>query len=356
MATLERTDGAAGAQQISGYATVSKRFHLYFALLGFTFVSGIYLDGWAHNHGVVDDSFFTPYHGVMYSAYLIVFALLVFTLWRNISRGYSWAKALPRGYQLALAGAVLFGVAGFGDMLWHETFGIEEDMEALLSPTHLALGVGAFLIATAPLRAFWHSREKATLRNMLPALIGLTAGLSMVTFFTMYISWATFPYILIFDRFNENFINVIGLLMAVLPVLMTLGFILFLLRRWQLPFGALTVVFALNTVLTVWLHWEDFSTVPLTAIAMPVAGIVGDILLRSSRSDVKLWLFSFVVPFTFTLVYLIALQVNGSAAYGQDLWWKIHMWLGAPFVSGVGGLLLGLLAFPPQIPDDSPIQ
>ncbi len=355
MTTLEGTDGVSGAQRVSGYATVSKRFHFYFALLGFAFVSGIYLDGWAHNQGVVDDSFFTPYHGVMYSAYLIVFALLVFMLWRNVSRGYSWAKALPRGYQLALAGAVLFGMAGFGDMLWHETFGIEEGMEALLSPTHLGLGVGAFLVATAPLRAFWHSREKATWRNMLPTLLGLTAGLSMMTFFTMYVYWASFPYILIFDRYNKNYISVIGLLMAVLPALMMLGFILFLLRRWQLPFGALTFVFVMNTALTVWLRWEDFSTLPLTAIAMPLAGLVGDILLRSSQRSMKLWLFSFVVPFVFTLAYMIALQVNGSTAYGQDLWWKIHMWLGAPFVSGMGGLLLGLLAFPPQIPDESAI-
>jgi hypothetical protein len=29
-------------------------------------VAGIYLDGWAHNHGKVD-SFFTPWHAVLYS-------------------------------------------------------------------------------------------------------------------------------------------------------------------------------------------------------------------------------------------------------------------------------------------------
>jgi hypothetical protein len=29
-------------------------------LLSLTFLGGVYLDGWAHSHGRVDDTFFTP--------------------------------------------------------------------------------------------------------------------------------------------------------------------------------------------------------------------------------------------------------------------------------------------------------
>jgi hypothetical protein len=29
-------------------------------------VAGLYLDGWAHNHGKVDETFFTPWHAVLY--------------------------------------------------------------------------------------------------------------------------------------------------------------------------------------------------------------------------------------------------------------------------------------------------
>src|SRR5258708_5553632 len=32
-------------------------------------VSGVYLDGWAHQHGKVDDTFFTAWHAVLYSGY-----------------------------------------------------------------------------------------------------------------------------------------------------------------------------------------------------------------------------------------------------------------------------------------------
>jgi hypothetical protein len=37
------------------------------ALLGCWTVGGIFLDGWAHNHGKVDSSFFTLWHALLYS-------------------------------------------------------------------------------------------------------------------------------------------------------------------------------------------------------------------------------------------------------------------------------------------------
>jgi hypothetical protein len=36
------------------------------------FVAGLYLDGWAHNHGKVDNTFFTPWHAVFYSGYVAI--------------------------------------------------------------------------------------------------------------------------------------------------------------------------------------------------------------------------------------------------------------------------------------------
>lgn len=47
-----------------------------------------------------------------------------------------------------MVGIALFGVAGVGDMAWHEVFGIEANVEALLSPTHLLVIVGAGLFVS----------------------------------------------------------------------------------------------------------------------------------------------------------------------------------------------------------------
>src|ERR671910_2791994 len=72
------------------------------------FIGGVYLDGWAHNHGKVDDSFFTPWHGVLYSGYGATAGVLLAALFRNRAAGQPWRQALPDGYGLALVGALIF--------------------------------------------------------------------------------------------------------------------------------------------------------------------------------------------------------------------------------------------------------
>ena len=93
------------------------------SIMGFLFVAGLYVDGWAHAHGRVDNTFFTPWHAVLYSGYFINAVLLVGTLFINHARGLSWQKALPAGYELSLLGVPLFGIGGVGDMSWHTLFG-----------------------------------------------------------------------------------------------------------------------------------------------------------------------------------------------------------------------------------------
>jgi len=52
-----------------------------------------------------------------------------------------------------VAGIVVFGLSGIGDLTWHTIFGIERGIAALLSPTHLGLITGAFQVVTTPFRA-----------------------------------------------------------------------------------------------------------------------------------------------------------------------------------------------------------
>ncbi len=69
-------------------------------VLSAMFVGGLFIDGWAHTHGRVDQSFFTPWHAVFYAGYAAVASALVATLLRNRARGYPWRRALPGGYGL----------------------------------------------------------------------------------------------------------------------------------------------------------------------------------------------------------------------------------------------------------------
>jgi hypothetical protein len=164
-------------KRLTQYAPSSLRLDGWVAVLSSIFIAGVFLDGWAHNNiAELIDTFFTPYHGALYGGFFLVAGLLTFTLVRNVVQGYTWGYALPQGYQLALTGVLIFLVAGVGDLLWHEIFGFEADVEALLSPTHLLLATGAALFVTAPLRAAWQrpSQGRESWRALWPALVALT--------------------------------------------------------------------------------------------------------------------------------------------------------------------------------------
>ncbi len=153
------------------------------------FVVGAYLDGWAHLHVPHLESFFTPWHAVLYSGFLAVAGLLVVTVARNYASGYRGWRAMPAGYEQSLLGVAIFAVGGLSDMIWHLLFGIEADLEALLSPTHLVLALGAGLIVTGPLRSGWRRSETEvrTWAAGVPMLLALTLLLSLWTFFTQYV-------------------------------------------------------------------------------------------------------------------------------------------------------------------------
>src|SRR5438874_7556355 len=155
------------------------------------FLGGLFLDGWAHNHGLVDRTFFTPWHAVLYSGYFACSVVLVATVCINHLRGYRWREAIPAGYELSLLGVPLFLVAGVGDLVWHTLFGFEVGIEPLLSPTHLLLAFSAILIISGPLRAAMRRDTPVESQNwatLLPAILSMTAVLSVFTFFTSFVN------------------------------------------------------------------------------------------------------------------------------------------------------------------------
>ncbi len=57
---------------------------------------------------------------------------------------------MPAGYGLSLAGVACWFVGGPFDAVWHEIFGFEADVEALMSPAHAILAIGFGLMASGP--------------------------------------------------------------------------------------------------------------------------------------------------------------------------------------------------------------
>lgn len=355
MTAVSQTATARPAPRAGERPISTVRFDLLYAALSFWFIFGSYLDGWAHNHGMVDNTFLTPWHAVLYSGFAAVGALTIFTLIRGRTQGYTWSDALPIGYKPALIGVILFAFGGGFDFLWHNLFGFEADLEALYSPAHLLLASGAFLFLTSPLRAAWHRSGTAPgWRDLLPAILSITWTYNLTTFFMQYAHWAGNP---------DEFVNTWGtpqylqssylLFMLVIPSAFLIGIILVLLRRWTLPPGTVTLIITLNTIMMVWMRWNHVSAFLPAYIAPILGGILADVLITRfhayPQNPRALRILAFTVPFlisvTFVLIMSLLLQQYGG------LHWRIHMSLGAPFIAGIIGLFLCFIAVPPALPE-----
>src|SRR6266545_126929 len=187
MASVPRLDRTAIGP--TGRPRSTSRTDLVTILLGMWVVLGLVAGGNTHLNTPHRETFFTPSHAVLYSGYLSAAGWMGWQVLQQRRRGHQGLAAVPVGYGLGLVGAVLFGLGGLADLAWHALFGIETDIDALLSPSHLVLFFGAALILTTPWRAAASAAEEAPgFRAFLPVLVSATATVMFVAFFVLYLS------------------------------------------------------------------------------------------------------------------------------------------------------------------------
>ncbi len=326
------------------------RFDYAIALLAFWLTMGMFLDGFAH-HNLPEslETFFTPWHGILYSGFLALAGFILFHQFRNMIKGYQWNRALPAGYTLALLGIGMFGLGGVGDFVWHTLFGIEEGVEALLSPTHLLLAAGGLLLTGSPLRAALRRLGDATnhgWKNLAPALLSLLLILSVLTFFTDYVNTLVSPERVAQNPFaggTESFIHywtALGVAGVLIPTALTMGAIVFVIRRWALPIGALAMIVSGNGLLMALFHYHEMMEYPQTLIVIVSGGVIVEIvyawLKPSIEREHELRVFAFVVPFALYAFFFVALSLTSG------VWWSVHMLAGVPCIAGVVGVLMSL--------------
>jgi hypothetical protein len=298
------------------------------------------------------ESFFTPWHAVFYTGFLAVAGFLTATLVHNHAKGYPWQHAMPPGYELAILGVLTFMAGGIGDMIWHEIFGIESNVEALLSPTHLVLAVGMTLIISGPFRAGW---RRLTDQNeaapewiaLLPQLLSLMFVWSVWSFLTQFAHplvdpWAAAGYRPPGSRGLALSRTSLGIASFLLQTGVMMGVVLCTVRRWTLPLGSLSVVFGLNAAFMSFMH-DQYRLIPGAALA----GLGADLLVRwlkpSTERSGSLRLFALAVPTVYYALYYVALIVTSG------LEWSVHIWTGSIVLSGIVGLLLSYVLIPPLI-------
>ena len=310
-------------------------------LLSLAFVGGLYLDGWAHTHGRVDDTFFTPWHAVLYGGYFAMLALLVGRATYGYLKGARGWAVLPHGYAPSLVGVGLWLVGGPLDLGWHNVFGFEADVEALLSPAHVILALGMALATSGPLRAALR-RPAGRWRHELPAMLSLACVVAILTFFTQIAHpianlWAS--------RREAHDLTELGIVGMLLTTAILLAPLLLLLRLGRLPHGAVTLVVGLDCVATGFLF--DRGPYPLIPVlAMAGAAAAGDVLralLRPSaaRPAALRWLAGGLAVLLH-LAYFAALAATAGIGYTP------HLWMGTVAFAGVTGWLLSYLVVPPR--------
>ena len=306
---------------------------------------GGFVDGFAHRNLDTPETFFTPWHAVLYSGFLAVAFWLAWLVIRNRPRASSLTEAIPIGYGTSVAGVVVFMAGAIGDMFWHIVFGIEVSIDALLSPTHLLLLIGALLILSGPLRAAWFDDDPPPgLRPLLPAVLAATMAAAQLGFFFQYVDGTSMrfmetPYIP--GAETGYFAVVAGVGSVLITTMILMGALFLLMRRWVLPFGTGLVLFGGFGLLMELLEGFEYRQ---ELIAPVVAGLAVDLLVRALRPGADrpatLRILAFSVPVVMWILHF------GIFSVFTEINWPVSVWAGLIVFSGLAGVGLSLLAFP----------
>jgi hypothetical protein len=314
-------------------------------------ITGVFLDAWAHNTRPSLGTFFTPWHAVLYAGFLTTGGWVTWIVWHAHRRAGSWTAGLPTGYGLAGCGVAVFAVAGAGDMLWHLTFGIERELGALLSPTHLGLFVGMVLIVTAPFRSAWASAGEipSAWGPLLPVALSLTLAGTLTAFILQpfhpmahnFVSRRLAAFIL--ERSGgSDFVmarnvqaGVAGFMVATVCLF---GPVLLLVRRWHPPAGMLTSMVAIQCVL---IQGSGGFRQPALAALGGLGALAVEGLGWGLRPDAgcrwRFVMFSSFAPPLFWGIYLA-----GIAVRDHGLGWRPELWSGTLIWTGLTLVALAL--------------
>lgn len=333
-------------------------------LLGSWLLVGLYQDSWAHANQNALDSVLTPWHGVFYCSFGALAVWIAWHLRYHHDQGHIALAAIPDGYAGGLLGLGIFAVGAVGDQIWHAVFGIERDLKAFLSPTHLMLVIGMLLVVSSPLRSGWSdetSPDEPSFRRLLPAFWSLTLTSMLTMLIYQYLS--TFPSDMVVinnKAFAEHFpgsapgpllgvfaarFQVLGLASIVLTTFMMVIPMLLAMRRWRLPFGCVTVFYTamVSTVLASYQYNRGW-----TLLGAVIAGVLTDLLivrLRPSRYHV--WAFRTFAALAPVVLWSCYFAVMAIAYH---VGWPAELSTGVVVLTSVTTLGISYLMAPSPIP------
>jgi hypothetical protein len=326
--------------------SVSDRDHLIIAALSLTTIGGLHLDGWAHTNRPGLETFFTPWHAVLYSGFALTAAwviVLAIRLGGRAAGPQGWWAALPKAYRAGVVGVAVFLAGGAGDMLWHTLFGVETGVDALLSPTHLVLLVGGMLLFSSPSVAAARDFSGRWPAVAAIALSSASVG-AAASFFLSYLQ--VFRYPRAAEPYVPNSDNELGAILGFGGYLANTAAILvavLLLRRFldRPPVGVLTAVTA--AVAVGGAAFSEFAF-PAPILDAVLGAVVAEALLVLVPWPWDRWL----VLGALAPVAIWSGQLVGVEA-GVGIGWSVELWAGVVALCGLAGLSLAMLTRPREV-------
>lgn len=314
---------------------------------GLWLTMGLFIDGYAHANIIEEtEDFFTPWHAIFYSGFTFVAMWVGWLLYkRQNARGIrSW---IPDGYDWAVVGIVLFAIGGVSDLIWHTIFGVESDIDALLSPTHMLLLLGLILILAAPARSALRSDHPQPWITTF-SVIMLT---SLAAFFTTFARPISNGWLLALpydppalDEYDEFIaLAVAGALLSTL--ILVVATIYLLQRLPSPPAGAITALWTVPAVLEA----VGLSDYPVTVlVAAGVGGAVADVSYRQIGGSFRRRLMA-SIPVGVGVMWTLWTAINH--VFNEPIRWAPEIWSGLIVMSMFAAFGVILTATPSPTPE-----
>jgi hypothetical protein len=236
--------------------------------------------------------------------------------------------------------------------VWHTVFGIEANLAAGLSPSHLTLAVGATLLLSSPLRSWWAHGSDRGLRAA-TAVTGLTLATTVFSIFVGY-GVAFFPGLPLQPYHShtptpdESTAAALGAASYVLTTALIVVPLMFVHRRRAVPGTATALVAAVSLFVVA---SREFPTAVTVAAGTAIAGAaIADALLlqldkvRGMDAPLRLPIAGALVAAVVWSAQLVGLQLGGGIR------WPVELWSGIVVITVAVGALLGGLAARPAPP------
>lgn len=344
----------------------------------------VFYDGLLHNNTGELDSFWSPAHICMYIGLTVLGGWIGLVFLRHQPKGRLEISmsAVPHGYGLALVALPLAALGGPGDFAWHAAYGFENQVDAPFSPTHQMLFLSGALLGAIPLASMWaRVGRRPGLGQLWPAVLSMTAVVAMANFTFMNLLpyfWAMVPTSAFQEdmtRFNDAYapgsgivhseglaeaaahygddafpyylfanMQVIGGIMLFSAILVAA--VLYLRRRWELPFGSITLMCSLLSVLfPFFTEFRNLHLIPaLIVTGLLIDGLVQWLTGGAPATPVRARILGGLIPLAIWIPYEL------SIAIADGLGWEPTVYLGMLSTTAGVGFGVALLMFPPSVP------